>query len=120
MHVTTYPPYAQVITDLFALLTLCCRRCVCCSVFTVCGSVQSFAALLFTLGLIAFPAGWGSRVIRENLCNGQSNPFVLGEPCRIGFAFWLAVAGALCTWVASSLAIWAYQSTKTVRYEKQI
>ncbi len=53
----------QVITDLFALLTICCRRCICCSVFTICGSVQSFAGLLFTLGLVAYPAGWGSQVI---------------------------------------------------------
>ncbi len=60
------------------------------------------------------------QVIKEERCNGQSNPFVLGGPCTIGFAFWLAVAGALCTWVASSLAIWAYQSTKTHRYTAQL
>ena len=40
----------MVITDLFALLTVCCRSCICCSVFTICGSFQSFAGILFTLG----------------------------------------------------------------------
>ena len=40
----------MVLTDLFALLTVCCRRCICCSVFTICGSIQSFASILFTLG----------------------------------------------------------------------
>ena len=54
----------QVITDLFALLTICCRRCVCCSVFTVCGSVQSFAGMLFVIGLVAYPAGWGHEYIK--------------------------------------------------------
>ena len=54
----------QVITDLFALLTICCRRCICCSVFTVCGSVQSFAAMLFVIGLVAYPAGWGHEDIQ--------------------------------------------------------
>jgi len=48
-------------------MTVCCRRCVCCSVFTVCGSVQSFAGLLFTLGLVAFPAGWGSDYVDVRL-----------------------------------------------------
>ena len=53
------------ITDLFALLTICCRRCICCSVFTVCGSSQSFASILFTLGLVAYAAGWGSKKVSE-------------------------------------------------------
>jgi len=105
----------MVVTDVFALLTVCCRRCVCCSVFTVCGSVQSFAGLLFTLGLVAFPAGWGSDYVVANLCP-DSAPFILGE-CQLGFAFWLAVAGPVCAWLSSSLAIWAYQSTKSARYD---
>ena len=53
------------ILDLFALLTICCRRCICCSVFTVCGSLQSFASILFTLGLIAYAAGWGSKKVSQ-------------------------------------------------------
>jgi hypothetical protein len=109
----------MVITDLFALLTICCRRCLCCSVFTVCGSVQSFAGLLFTLGLVAYPAGWGADVVNKNYCAGQSGPFMLGESCQIGPAFWLAVAGTVCTCIASSLAIWAYQSTKSSRCEQR-
>ena len=55
------------ILDLFALLTICCRRCICCSVFTVCGSLQSFASILFTLGLIAYAAGWGSKKVSQVL-----------------------------------------------------
>lgn len=54
---------AQIISDLFALLTVCCRGCICCSVFTLCGSIQSFAWVLFLLGLVAYPAGWGSEII---------------------------------------------------------
>lgn len=107
----------MVITDLFALLTVCCRRCICCSVFTICGSIQSFASILFTLGLIAYPAGWGSKVVKDNYCSG-SNPFQLGEGCAIGIAFWLAVAGTVCTVLASSLAIWAYQSTRSAKCEE--
>lgn len=107
----------MVITDLFALLTVCCRSCICCSVFTICGSFQSFAGILFTLGLIAYPAGWGSKIVQDEYCNGKSMPFVLGD-CEIGIAFWLAVAGTVCTVLASSLAIWAYQSTQSFKCEE--
>ncbi|XP_023342914.1 LHFPL tetraspan subfamily member 2 protein, partial [Eurytemora carolleeae] len=78
----------MVLTVMLSLLTPCCRSCLCCSVFTVCGSFQSFAAILFTLGLLSFPAGWGSeRVVQA--C-GNSEPFIIGH-CQIGGAFWMAV-----------------------------
>lgn len=107
----------MVITDLFALLTVCCRSCICCSLFTICGSIQSFAGILFTLGLIAYPAGWGAQKVKNDFCDGTSEAFILGK-CDIGFAFWLAVAGTVCTVLASSLAIWAYQSTRSVKCEE--
>jgi len=109
----------MVITDLFALLTICCRRCICCSVFTVCGSFQSVATIAFTLGLVAYPAGWGTKLVQNNYCGLEAGIFQLGD-CKIGFAFWLAVAGTVCTMLASSLAIWAYQSTKSERADERI
>ena len=42
-------------------------------------------------------------------------PFVSGSKCTIGVAYWLAVAGTVATCISSSLAIWAYQSTKSMR-----
>lgn len=107
----------MIFTDLLALMTVCCRRCCCCSVFTFCGSIQSFASMLFILGLIAFPAGWGSRIVKTSYCAGASGPFVLGGACAIGAGFWLAVAGTVCALLSSTLAIWAYKSTKTTRCE---
>jgi len=98
----------MVVTVLLSLCTPCCRSCVCCTVFTLCGSFQMFAALLFSLGLLSFPAGWGSDRVAE-AC-GKSEPFVLGH-CQIGGAFWMALAGTLCTYLASLLAVCAYQST---------
>ncbi|TRY77150.1 hypothetical protein TCAL_00068 [Tigriopus californicus] len=107
----------MLLTDVFALLTVCCRQCLCCSVFTCCGSIQSFASMMFILGLVAYPAGWGSEIVSDTYCAGQSQPFMLGPNCSIGVAYWLAVAGTLCTVFSSSLAIWAYKSTKSVRSE---
>lgn len=110
----------MVITDIFALMTICCRGCICCSVFTICGSLQTFAGLLFTLGIVAYPAGWGSKAVADNYCGGHSTPFILGDVCTIGGAFWLAVAGTICTVIASSLACWAYQSTKSAKCEERM
>merc|ERR1711997_1201564 len=109
--------FVCVVTDLFALLTICCRRCLCCSVFTVCGTFQSFASILFTLGMLAYAAGWGSEQFSEKYCT-NSGPFMLGELCKLGDAFWLALAGTVCTVLASSLAIWAYQSTRSNKAEE--
>merc|ERR1711884_300415 len=112
--------FVCILTDLFALLTICCRGCICCSVFTVCGSLQSFATILFTLGLVAYPAGWSNKFINDTFCAGDAGIFQLGPSCKIGFAFWLAVAGTVCTMLASSLAVWAYQSTKSERAEERV
>jgi len=109
--------FVCILTHLFALLTICCRRCICCSVFTVCGSLQSFASILFTLGLIGYAAGWGSEMVSGKYCE-ESLPFVLGGGCEIGIAFWLALGGTICTVLASSLAIWAYQSTRSQKAEE--
>jgi len=56
----------MVLTVALSLLTPCLRTCCCCSVFTCCGSLQSFAAVLFTMGLLAYPAGWGSDQVRHS------------------------------------------------------
>ena len=61
----------MILTDLFALLTVCCRSCICCSVFTICGSIQSFASILFTLGKKTFSTiatvAMNCKVIHRNV-----------------------------------------------------
>ena len=42
----------------------------------------------------------------------DSNSFVLGH-CKVGGAYWMAVAGTVCTFLASSLTVFAYKSTKS-------
>ena len=74
--------------------------------------VKSKESFFSFLGLIAYPAGWGAQKVKNDYCDGTSEPFMLGE-CQIGMAFWLAVAGTVCTVCASSLAIMAYQSTRS-------
>lgn len=100
----------MVMTVALSLVTPCLRYCCCCSIFTLLGVIQSFSAVLFTLGLLAYPAGWGSDQVRQ-IC-GPSDSFVLGH-CKLGGAFWMAVAGTVCTFLASSLTVFAYKSTKS-------
>jgi len=108
----------MVVTVLLSLLTPCLRHCCCCSVFTFSGSLQSFAAVLFTMGLLAYPAGWGSIEVRK-MCI-ESDSFILGY-CKIGGAYWMAVAGTVCTFLSSSLTVFAYKSTKShkTQYRRQ-
>ena len=73
-------------------------------------SLMSFAAVLFTMGLLAYPAGWSAPEV-QRMCH-NSNSFVLGN-CKLGGAYWMAVAGTVCTFLASSLTVFAYKSTKS-------
>lgn len=106
------------LTVLLSLLSPCWRHCCCCSTFTLSGSLQSFSAVLFTLGLLAYPAGWGGQQVQD-IC-GASGSFVLGS-CKIGGAYWMAVAGTVCTFLASSLSVFAYRSTRShkTQYRRQ-
>jgi len=101
----------MILTVLLALLTPCCRYCMCCSVFMFCGSVQMFAAVLFSIGLLAYPAGWGSGRVKD-ICGQEADAFILGQ-CQLGGAYWMAVAGTVATLLASSLTVFAYKSTKS-------
>lgn len=98
----------MVLTVVISLLTPCLRHCICCSIFTLCGVMQSFSAVLFTLGLLAYPAGWGSAQVMK-FCHSQ--PFNPGE-CHVGAAFWLAMAGTVSSYLASSLTVPAHRATQ--------
>jgi len=103
----------MLLTVVLSLVTPCLRSCICCSTFTFSGSLQTFAGILFTIGLVAYPAGWGSELVKSSkYCGSDAHSFVLGS-CKIGGAYWMAVAGTVCTYLASSLAIFAYKSTKS-------
>ena len=102
------------ILDLFALLTICCRRCICCSVFTVCGSLQSFASILFTLGLIAYAAGWGSKKVSQVYKRFTTRST---EPTNFGCRYQLIITSC-CYFILdilwrelSSLCAWGRVST---------
>lgn len=100
----------MVTTVVLSLLTPCLRHCVCCSIFTLGGTLQASSAVLFTLGLFSHTLGWGSKDVRF-VC-GDSQPFQAGD-CQIGQAYWLAASGTLCTYIATGLTMLAHKSTRS-------
>ncbi|XP_054721846.1 LHFPL tetraspan subfamily member 2 protein-like [Uloborus diversus] len=95
---------------LLTSLSCCCIRSVFRkSVFTVSGTIQAIAGLLFLLGLLLYPAGWGSRRI-QMVCGNRVGPYILGD-CFIGWTYYLAMTGTAVTFVCSLLSIQAEIST---------
>jgi len=84
-----------------ALASLTCSR----SIMTVCSALMCIATVCYGLGLLAFVYGWGSNIVNSGYCSGQSSFFSLGEICSLGKGFWLAVAGTICSKLASAFAL---------------
>lgn len=88
------------------------------SIFTVAGSVQAMSGLLYVLGLVLYPGGWGSKRVQV-VCGDQSAPYFLGD-CTIGWAFYLAIASTIATFVCSALSIQAESSTASDKVQDEI
>jgi len=88
------------------------------SIFTISGTVQAIAGLLFVLGLVLYPAGWSSRRVHM-VCGDQSDLYTIGE-CTLGWAFYVAIGGTLATFVCSMLSIQAEVSTSSDKVQDEI
>ncbi|UYV62271.1 LHFPL2 [Cordylochernes scorpioides] len=72
----------MVVTIFTSLMGCCIRSIVRKSIFTISGSVQAIAGLMFILGLFLYPAGWASRRVRL-VCGDTADVFHLGS-CSVG------------------------------------
>lgn len=105
-------------TVLSSLLGCCVRSVLKKSIFTVSGTIQAIAGLMFLLGLLLYPAGWGSRRV-HTVCGPHSEPFMLGG-CSLGWAFYLAMGSTLVTFVCSVLSVQAEVSTSSDKVQDEI
>lgn len=105
-------------TCIAALLGCCVRSVGRKSIFTVSGTVQAIAGLMFLLGLLLYPAGWGSRRV-HTICGPNSEPFMLGG-CTLGWALYLAIGATLTTFLCSVLSIQAEISTSSDKVQDEI
>ncbi|XP_033725413.1 LHFPL tetraspan subfamily member 2 protein-like [Pecten maximus] len=88
------------------------------SIFTIAGLVQSIAGLLSVLGLVVYPAGWGSDRINR-LCGEYANPYII-DRCELGWSFYLCVVGTVLVFLCSILSIQADHSTTSRKVEEEV
>ncbi|KAL1131380.1 hypothetical protein AAG570_010997 [Ranatra chinensis] len=105
-------------TGMAAVLSCCIQSINKKSIFTITGSVQALAGLLYILGMVMYAAGWGSaRVVR--LCGGEAHPFYLGD-CSLGWSIYSAVFGITLTLITACLSISAEKTTSSDRVTRHI
>ncbi|XP_022084649.1 lipoma HMGIC fusion partner-like 2 protein [Acanthaster planci] len=101
-----------------SIFTFCFRSICKKSIFTVSGLIQAIAGLLILLGLVVYPAGWGSDGVIE-LCGMDAAPFQLGA-CSLGWAFYVAVAATFLTFACSVLSVQAEIATSSDDVQDEI
>ncbi|XP_027195081.1 LHFPL tetraspan subfamily member 3 protein-like [Dermatophagoides pteronyssinus] len=72
------------------------------TVFHVCGWIQLSCAISMLVGVLIFPIGWDTPIVRE-VCGNDSDSYSLGQ-CGIRWAFILALIGVIDSIVLSILA----------------
>ncbi|XP_035999816.1 LHFPL tetraspan subfamily member 2a protein-like [Fundulus heteroclitus] len=101
-----------------SIFTLCFQSIKRKSIFNICGLLQAIGGLLLMVGLMLYPAGWGSeRVIA--LCGTEALPFRPAQ-CSLGWAFYAAIGGTLATFLCSVLSAQAEIATSSDKVQEEI
>ncbi|XP_076324418.1 LHFPL tetraspan subfamily member 2 protein-like isoform X1 [Tachypleus tridentatus] len=108
----------MVFTVFTSVLGCCVRSIIKKSIFTISGTIQAIAGLLFILGLVLYPAGWGSTRV-QLVCGESAQPFLLGD-CRLGWTFYLAIGSTVVTFICSVLSVQAEISTSSDKVQDEI
>lgn len=103
------------ITLLTSLSCCCIKSVMRKSVFTVSGTMQAIAGILFVFGLLLYPAGWGSRRI-QMVCSSKAGPYNIGD-CALGWTYYLAIIGTIVTFICSLLSVQAEMSTTSSKVQ---
>ncbi|XP_028269514.1 LHFPL tetraspan subfamily member 2b [Parambassis ranga] len=88
------------------------------SVFNICGLLQAIAGLLLMVGLMLYPAGWGSEKV-ISYCGPEASPF-RPAMCSLGWAFYAAIGGTLTTFLCSILSAQAEIATSSDKVQEEI
>lgn len=76
------------------------------------------AGLLLMVGLMLYPAGWGSEKV-IGYCGDEASPF---RPalCSLGWAFYAAIGGTLATFLCAVLSAQAEIATSSDKVQEEI
>ncbi|XP_068422465.1 LHFPL tetraspan subfamily member 2a protein-like [Clinocottus analis] len=88
------------------------------SIFNICGLLQAIAGLLLMVGLMLYPAGWGSDKVKL-YCGPEASPF---RPalCSLGWAFYAALGGTLGSFLCAVLSAQAEIATSSDKVQEEI
>uniref|UniRef100_T1JKX0 Lipoma HMGIC fusion partner-like 2 protein n=1 Tax=Strigamia maritima TaxID=126957 RepID=T1JKX0_STRMM len=108
----------MVFTVITSVLGCCLRSIKRKSIFTISGTVQAVAGLFYVVGLVLYPAGWGSRRVKL-VCGEDAEAYTICD-CKLGWAFYLAIGGTVATFVCSLLSVQAEVSTSSDKVQEEI
>lgn len=74
--------------------------------------------LLLMVGLMLYPAGWGSEKVIA-YCGSEASPFRPAQ-CSFGWAFYAAIGGTLTTFLCAVLSAQAEIATSSDKVQEEI
>ncbi|XP_030373143.1 LHFPL tetraspan subfamily member 2a protein [Scaptodrosophila lebanonensis] len=106
------------ITVLLTLVTCCRQSAFGKSLHNMTACAQVLAGISVLLSLFMHPLGWRAQRV-QRLCGMEVEPFYLAG-CSIGSSMYCASAGALLTFVAAALSVWAESSNLRTRVRRRV
>ncbi|XP_077399267.1 LHFPL tetraspan subfamily member 2a protein [Vanacampus margaritifer] len=101
-----------------SVFTMCFQSIMKKSIFNVCGLLQGIAGLFLILGLMLYPAGWGSDKARL-YCGAEAAPYRAGL-CSMGWAFYTAAGGTALTFLCAVFSAQAEIATSSDKVQEEI
>ncbi|XP_049907744.1 LHFPL tetraspan subfamily member 2a protein-like [Epinephelus moara] len=101
-----------------SIFSLCFQSILKKSIFNICGLLQAIGGLLLMVGLMLYPAGWGSEKVMD-YCGSEALPFRPAE-CSLGWAFYTAIGGTLGSFLCAVLSAQAEIATSSDKVQEEI
>ncbi|XP_067279357.1 LHFPL tetraspan subfamily member 2a protein [Pseudorasbora parva] len=101
-----------------SVFTMCFQSIMKKSIFNVCGLLQAIAGLFLILGLMLYPAGWGSAKA-QLYCGPDASAYKLGL-CSMGWAFYTALGGTVLTFICAVFSAQAEIATSSDKVQEEI
>ncbi|XP_071775021.1 LHFPL tetraspan subfamily member 2a protein-like [Centroberyx gerrardi] len=101
-----------------SIFSLCFQSILKKSIFNVCGLLQAIAGLLLMVGLMLYPAGWGSEKV-IGYCGAEASPYRPAQ-CSLGWAFYAAIGGTLAAFLCAVFSAQAEIATSSDKVQEEI
>uniref|UniRef100_A0A8C2G9Z3 LHFPL tetraspan subfamily member 2b n=1 Tax=Cyprinus carpio TaxID=7962 RepID=A0A8C2G9Z3_CYPCA len=106
------------VVGILSVFSMCFQSILKKSIFNVCGLLQGIAGLFLILGLMLYPAGWGSKKVVD-YCGPDASPYKVGL-CSLGWAFYTAIGGTVLTFICAMFSAQAEIATSSDKVQDEI